>query len=235
LRAGAPDSPQLAEQEAMRGMVALERDEPGRVERLLTDSVRIWRSRSEMDAHAADLCHLAQAQNELGRDEQADGNRRECLAALRGKAHPDPRSAVAALVHARTRRSIAATCRGAFLAGAIAGAAAGYACGEAGAGARGAGRGRCHRRDAAEKCWSDLPPTAAAAACAGRRRRCSPRRPAATGAWQEGLNLRALTLAKSKRPSPSTAASAAGWPSCPRPARPGVDVAAHKPVGPQLP
>ena len=35
-----------------------------------------------------------------GRDEQADGNRRECLDALRGKAHPDPRSAIAALVHA---------------------------------------------------------------------------------------------------------------------------------------
>jgi len=94
------DSPQLAEQEGMRGMVALERDEPAESERLLTDSVRIWRSRNEIDAHAADLCHLAQAQNELGRDEQADGNRRECLDALRGKAHPDPRSAVAALVHA---------------------------------------------------------------------------------------------------------------------------------------
>jgi serine/threonine-protein kinase len=95
-----PDSPQLAEQEGMRGMVALERDEPAESERLLTDSVRIWRARSDIEAHAADLCHLAQAQNELGRDEQADGNRRECLDALRGKAHPDPRSAVAALVHA---------------------------------------------------------------------------------------------------------------------------------------
>jgi serine/threonine-protein kinase len=95
-----PDSPQLADQEAMRGMVALERDEPAESERLLTDSVRIWRSRNEMETHASDLCHLAQAQNELGRDEQADGNRRECLAALRGKSHPDPRSAVAALVHA---------------------------------------------------------------------------------------------------------------------------------------
>jgi tetratricopeptide (TPR) repeat protein len=95
-----PDSPQLAEQEGMRGMVALERDEPVESERLLTDSVRIWRARNEIEAHAADLCHLAQAQNELGRDEQADGNRRECLEALRGKAHPDPRSAVAALVHA---------------------------------------------------------------------------------------------------------------------------------------
>jgi serine/threonine-protein kinase len=95
-----PDSTQLAEQEGMRGMVALERDEPSESERLLTDSVRIWRSRNEIDAHAADLCHLAQAQNELGRDEQADGNRRECLGYLRGKAHPDPRSAVAALVHA---------------------------------------------------------------------------------------------------------------------------------------
>jgi serine/threonine-protein kinase len=95
-----PDSTQLAEQEGMRGMVALERDEPAESERLLTDSVRIWRSRKEIDAHAADLCHLAQAQNELGRDEQADGNRRECLGYLRGQAHPDPRSAVAALVHA---------------------------------------------------------------------------------------------------------------------------------------
>jgi serine/threonine-protein kinase len=95
-----PDSPQLAEQEGMRGMVALERDEPAESERLLTDSVRIWRARNEIDEHAADLCHLAQAQNELGRDEQADGNRRECLDSLRGQAHPDPRSAVAALVHA---------------------------------------------------------------------------------------------------------------------------------------
>ncbi len=95
-----PDSTQLAEQEAMRGMVALERDQPAESERLLTDSVRIWRSRNQIDAHAADLCHLAQAQNELGRDAQAAGNRRECLDALRGKAHPDPRSAVSALVHA---------------------------------------------------------------------------------------------------------------------------------------
>ncbi|MEO8160243.1 MAG: serine/threonine-protein kinase, partial [Arenimonas sp.] len=94
------DSPQLAEQEGMRGMVALERDEPAESERLLTDSVRIWRSRSEIDEHAADLCHLAQAQNELNRDAQANSNRRECLASLRGAAHPDQRSAVAALVHA---------------------------------------------------------------------------------------------------------------------------------------
>ena len=62
--------------------------------------MRIWRSRNEIETHDADQCHLAQAQNELGRDEQADGNRRECLDALRGKAHPDPRSAIAALVHA---------------------------------------------------------------------------------------------------------------------------------------
>jgi serine/threonine protein kinase/tetratricopeptide (TPR) repeat protein len=95
-----PDSPQLAEQEGMRGMVALERDEPAESERLLTDSVRIWRARSDLDAHAADLCHLAQAQNELGRNAQADGNRHECLDLLRGNAHPDPASAVAALVHA---------------------------------------------------------------------------------------------------------------------------------------
>jgi serine/threonine-protein kinase len=95
-----PDSPQLAEQEGMRGMVALERDEPAESERLLTDSVRIWRSRNQIDEHAADLCHLAQAQNELGRNEQANVNRRECLDLLRGNAHPDPRSAVAALVHA---------------------------------------------------------------------------------------------------------------------------------------
>jgi hypothetical protein len=84
----------------MRGMVALERDEPAESERLLTDSVRIWRSRSAIEQHAADLCHLAQAQNELHRDAQADSNRRECLAVLRDKAHPDPRSEVAALVHA---------------------------------------------------------------------------------------------------------------------------------------
>lgn len=95
-----PDSPQMAEQEGVRGMVALERGDPAESERLLTDSVRIWRSRSEIEAHATDLCHLAQAQNELRRDAQADANRRECLAALRGDAHPDPRSAVAALVHA---------------------------------------------------------------------------------------------------------------------------------------
>jgi serine/threonine-protein kinase len=95
-----PDSPQLADKEGMRGMVALERDEPAESERLLTDSVRIWRSRNQIDEHAADLCHLAQAQNELGRDEQAKVNRRECLDLLRGNAHPDPRSAVAALVHA---------------------------------------------------------------------------------------------------------------------------------------
>jgi len=95
-----PDSPQLAEQEGMRGMVALERDEPAESERLLTDSVRIWRARNDMGTHAADLCHLAQAQNELGRNDQADGNRRECLDLMRGKAHPDPAETVGVLVHA---------------------------------------------------------------------------------------------------------------------------------------
>jgi serine/threonine-protein kinase len=90
------NSEQLADHESLRGMVALERDEPTEAEALLTDAIRIWRSRNALEGHAWDLCHLAQAQNELHRDVQADASRSDCLAQLQATSMP----ATAALVHA---------------------------------------------------------------------------------------------------------------------------------------
>ncbi len=99
------NSRQIADHESLRGMVALERDEPAEAEALMADAIRIWRSRSAIGNHAWDLCHLAQAQTELARDAQAEANRRECLALL--KAQPDANEvpAIAALVQAALDRS----------------------------------------------------------------------------------------------------------------------------------
>ena len=94
------NSTQLATQESVRGMLALERDDPAESEQLLSDAVRIWRRLGILDAHAFDLCHLAQAQNELRLEDQADRSRRECLAALKSQPQGDPSMAVAPIVHA---------------------------------------------------------------------------------------------------------------------------------------
>ncbi len=94
------NSEQLADQESVRGVLALERDQPGESELLLTDAIRIWRSHDTLGNHAWDLCHLAQAQNELGRNEQADRSRRECLAILRSGPSTDAASALGPVVHA---------------------------------------------------------------------------------------------------------------------------------------
>jgi eukaryotic-like serine/threonine-protein kinase len=94
------NSEQFANQESIRAVVALERDEPAESEALLTDAIRIWRSRRSLAEHAWDLCHLAQAQSELRLYEQADGSRRECLAALKAQPQVSQLPATAALVHA---------------------------------------------------------------------------------------------------------------------------------------
>ena len=99
------DSERLATHESLRGLVALERDQPAESEALLADAIRIWRSRGAMDRHAWDLCHLAQAQTELARDQQAEANRRECLALLKATPNADAVSAVAALVQAALDRN----------------------------------------------------------------------------------------------------------------------------------
>jgi serine/threonine-protein kinase len=93
-------SAQVAALESMRGMVALERDDPAQADVLLGDAIRIWRSRRALAEHAWDLCHAAQAQSELRQDERAERNRRECLALLETQAKPDPVAATAAIVHA---------------------------------------------------------------------------------------------------------------------------------------
>ena len=99
------NSTQLAEQESMRGMVALERDQPAEAEDLLADAVRIWRSRGAMAIHAWDLCHLAQAQTELQRDHLADANRRECIALLQAQPSANAVPAIAAIVQGALDRS----------------------------------------------------------------------------------------------------------------------------------
>jgi serine/threonine-protein kinase len=99
------NSTQLAEQESVRGMVALERDQPAEAESLLADAVRIWRSRGAMAIHAWDLCHLGQAQTELHRDHQADANRRECIALLQAQPSANAVPAIAAIVQGALDRS----------------------------------------------------------------------------------------------------------------------------------
>ena len=93
-------SAQLASLESMRGMVALERDEPAQADAFLGDAIRIWRTRKALAEHPWDLCHAAQAQSELRQDERAELNRRECLAVLEAQATPDPAAETAAIVHA---------------------------------------------------------------------------------------------------------------------------------------
>lgn len=98
------NSLQLAEQESLRGIVALERDNADQSEALLADAVRIWRSRGAIAAHPWDLCHLAQAQAAQDREVQADANRRECLALLDAQPEANSIPAVAAIVQAALDR-----------------------------------------------------------------------------------------------------------------------------------
>ena len=98
------NSRQLAEQEGVRGMVALERDRPDDAEALLADAVRIRRSRNTLSEHPWDLCHLAQAQWAQARMAQAEANRRECLDLLARRPGTNVAPALAALVQSALDR-----------------------------------------------------------------------------------------------------------------------------------
>jgi len=104
------DSPQLADHESLRGLLALQRDEPAAAEILLADAVRIRRSR-RLDGNASDLCHLAQVQSELHREAQADASRRECLALMKGLPGTDLVRAISAIVQSALDRSDLASAR----------------------------------------------------------------------------------------------------------------------------
>ena len=105
------NSLQLAEQESLRGIVALERDDASDAETLLSDAVRIWRSRSAIAAHPWDLCHLAQAQTAQTREAQAEANRRECLALIEAQPKGNSVPAIAAIVQAALDRGDLAQAR----------------------------------------------------------------------------------------------------------------------------
>ena len=98
------NSLQLAEQSSVRGMVALERDQPADAEALLADAVRIWRNRNLLASHAWDLCHLAQSQSAQGRQSQAEAHRRECIALLQAQPSANAVPALAAIVQAALDR-----------------------------------------------------------------------------------------------------------------------------------
>ena len=103
LRRWGADSRQLALHESLRGLVALERDEPAEAQALLADSIRIQRRRG-LVGNPWDLCHLAQAQSELQRHEQAAANRLECLARIKGRPEEVAR-AIASMVQSALDRS----------------------------------------------------------------------------------------------------------------------------------
>ncbi|CAN5217890.1 hypothetical protein BH11PSE14_BH11PSE14_08020 [soil metagenome] len=79
------DSTELATTMALRGLVALERDQPTQAEQLLGEALRIWTHNGQAGAHAWELCHRAQAQSALGEDTAADASRRACLASLQAQ------------------------------------------------------------------------------------------------------------------------------------------------------
>ena len=106
------NSARLADQQGLRALVALELDQPAEADLLLSDAIRIWRRLRILPAHAWELCHLAQAQDELGRRAQATATRRECL------------GLVQALPMATTPAMIAAIAQGALDRGDIAEASA---------------------------------------------------------------------------------------------------------------
>ena len=76
------NSEQLAGLESLRGKLALERAQPAEAEALLSDAIRIWRSRRNLAGHAGDVCSLAQAQVALHQDQQAEASRGECAALI---------------------------------------------------------------------------------------------------------------------------------------------------------
>ena len=97
-------STQLAEEMGLRGMVALERDQPAQADQLLSEAIQAWRQRGELGKHAFDLCHRAQAQSELARQADADASRRECLALLHSQRLPSESSAIVHIVQAALDR-----------------------------------------------------------------------------------------------------------------------------------
>ncbi len=99
------DSPQQAERQSLRARLALELDQPAEADALLADAIRIWRGHGGLAGHAWDLCHLAQAQDELGRGEQAATNRRECLTLLQAQPGGTTPVAIAAIVQAALDRA----------------------------------------------------------------------------------------------------------------------------------
>jgi len=99
-----PDSGQLSRHESLRGLVALQRDQPDQAEALLADAIRIQRRQGVVD-NPWDLCHLAQAQNELSQGDQAEANRRDCLALLKAQPGTDASRAIAAFAQSALDRS----------------------------------------------------------------------------------------------------------------------------------
>jgi tetratricopeptide (TPR) repeat protein len=110
-RWGAGTEP-LAAHLGMRGMVALERDAPAQAEALLSEALKIRRDLGTVGAHAWDLCHLAQAQSELGRPAEAEASRADCLAALQGAPPASTQSAIAHMANASLDRADANAARG---------------------------------------------------------------------------------------------------------------------------
>jgi serine/threonine-protein kinase len=94
----------LADEMSLRGMVALERDEPAQADQLLGDAVQSWRRLGALGDHAWDLCHRAQAQSELGHQDDADASRRECLALMHAQRLPGESSAIVHIVQAALDR-----------------------------------------------------------------------------------------------------------------------------------
>ncbi|MEO7252488.1 MAG: serine/threonine-protein kinase [Arenimonas sp.] len=79
------NSEQLAQLEGLRGMAALQREQPAEARALLADAVRIWRSHRQLGSHSAPLCRLAQLQGEQPHDAGALDNRRDCDALLQAR------------------------------------------------------------------------------------------------------------------------------------------------------
>ena len=79
------NSEQLAQLEGVRGMAALQRQQPAEAQALLADAVRIWRIHRQLAGHSAQLCRLAQLQGEQPHDAGALANRRDCDALLQAR------------------------------------------------------------------------------------------------------------------------------------------------------
>ena len=79
------NSEQLAQLEGVRGMAALQREQPAEAQALLADAVRIWRNHRQLAGHSAQLCRLAQLQGDESHDAGALDNRRDCDALLQAR------------------------------------------------------------------------------------------------------------------------------------------------------